>query len=180
MFGLVAMSVFCAATELGATEQFLLEEPGEPTLNSGAVITGGALIITAAKGRRFSYERRRDLDDANGSFLGFYCREAEQHLRWPAGGRGTMHLGQVNRGVVRWRESRMRVRAVGGRPTTVRRPVQDTLAPSETVDEERDEVQLWPSFATEIGLIPISRATSRANFSRPTARDSRISATLGH
>jgi hypothetical protein len=115
-FWIVGLMLAASRTAAGA-EQFSLEVPGSPG-GSSAVVDGAVLRVISAEGQTFSYERRPDLDQvrAGSRMLGYYCREADQYMLWPAAGTGPMMIGAPDGGAVRWRTSRMRVRPIGPPP----------------------------------------------------------------
>jgi hypothetical protein len=118
--GAIGMSVWTllgtAATPLLAqgpvttVQQFHLSIPGEPRLNSTATFSETALVITDASGRSFRYERTPAFDTPDGRYWGFFSPAAQQALRWPVSGRGTMQVGDAQG--TTWRESLQQVQPV--------------------------------------------------------------------
>lgn len=88
-------------------QQFHLSIPGEPRLNSTATLSEAALVITDASGKSFRYERAPAFDTPDGRYWGFFSPAAQQTLRWPVSGRGTMQVGDPLG--TTWRESLQQV-----------------------------------------------------------------------
>lgn len=96
-----------------AADQFILQIPGSQQEPSSAVLKGGRLTVTDAGGDEYVYERHPavDSDTPAGRFQGYYCRQADQYLLWPASGSGAMIIGTpAAGGKIAWRKSRMEVR----------------------------------------------------------------------
>lgn len=118
------------AQTLAAPQQFVLGVPGQPRLNSTAILSGDRLVITDAAGSSFQYERAPAFDAPDGSHVGFVSRTAQQALRWPARGQGTMLIGDLSG--QSWRESLQQVQpAVAAGPIggPVIRPAAPPLTP---------------------------------------------------
>lgn len=108
--------VLCCLTSTAWGQDFVLENPAEPAAASVATIVGTDLVITDAAGQQFVYVRRPDLDSADGLYQGFFCAAANQLLRWPVAGTGSMQLGTRVPGKVVWNPSKMQVRNEAGGP----------------------------------------------------------------
>jgi uncharacterized caspase-like protein len=93
-------------------KRFVLEVPGNERIRSLVLMDGEALVVGDNQGRSFVYLRRPDRDSGDGGYWGYFCREANQYLRWPAAGVGQVHVGVDAGGEIRWRASQMRARAV--------------------------------------------------------------------
>jgi hypothetical protein len=91
--------------------RFILEVPGNERIRSLVLMDGEALVVGDNQGRSFVYVRRPDRDSGDGGYWGYYCRQANQYLRWPTSGIGAVHVGVAAGGEIRWRASQMRVRA---------------------------------------------------------------------
>ena len=108
--------VLFGLSTLAVGQDFVLENPLDPTANSAANIVGTDLVITDAGGNAFVYQRRPGLDTPDGRFQGFHCVTANQSLRWPVSGAGSMLVGRLAGGVVNWGPSQMRIKGAAGSP----------------------------------------------------------------
>ena len=84
---------------------------------STASFSGGNLIVVQGR-ERFTYERVRRLDSADGKFHGYYCRAADVYLQWPVSNTGNLKVRK--NGV--WIQARMRVSQVANSGTTKTTP----------------------------------------------------------
>lgn len=96
-----------------ADERFSLEVAGNPAARSVAVLDGNALTITDGAGKSYLYVRTPKFDTADGRFIGYYCKAADQTLRWPVANTGKFLIGDPLG--LQFRESRMEILAAGGR-----------------------------------------------------------------
>jgi hypothetical protein len=110
------LCVLICLTSATSGQDFVLENPADPAGSSVAAIVGTDLVITDAAGRQFVYVRRPDLDSADGRYQAFFSAEANQNLRWPVSGTGSMQIGTRVRGKMDWTPSRMQVRSAAGGP----------------------------------------------------------------
>lgn len=112
-----------------AQQRFVLNT-GDPSASSSAVLTPGRLSIVDAQGNRFEYVRRRLQDSLDRRYLGFYCEEARQYLRFPVAGEGPMYIG-TRRGIgIDWRRSQMTVQPVAGARASSRRVIGAVAPPT--------------------------------------------------
>ncbi len=122
---LVGFALWMTSFHLSAVaqERYELSAP-QIGAASHAVITDRALQVAGGDGRVTNYVREPRFDSTGGEWLGYYSREANQILRWPAINSGSMQIGEVNGNSIQYRYSQMSIRALGGMAERVtERPV---------------------------------------------------------
>lgn len=97
-------------------EQFLLEIPGDPATRSTADVGLRGMTIIDARGDRFDYAARPELDSEDGRYVAYYSAETRRYIRFPVDGRGAMVLGTAIGGGISWKRSLMQVRPLRERP----------------------------------------------------------------
>ena len=102
----LAASLF-AIQEVGA-QQYDLIVPSSG-LRSTADISAIGLTITDSRGTQTIYTRDRRYDSADGRYIGFFSRSANQIIGFPAAERGSMMIGRAGIGGVNYRASQMQV-----------------------------------------------------------------------
>jgi len=93
-----------------APERFELSVPNNPGLASTAEFQDGWLTITDNRGQQTLYERHPESDSRDRRFLGYFSRQANQILQWPATGRGNMNL--FSQATQTWRKSKQLIRSL--------------------------------------------------------------------
>jgi hypothetical protein len=125
-----ALGLLLLAGRTALAQQRFVLNTGDRTMTSSAVLDNGRLSIIDAQGNRFEYVRRRLQDSLDRRYLGFYCDEARQYIRFPVSGEGAMYIG-TRRGLgVAWRRSQMTVQPVAGAQAGSRRVISAVAAPS--------------------------------------------------
>lgn len=109
-------SIVCCLVTTAWGQDFILENPADPAAASTAVIIGTDLAVIDASGKKFVYQRRPDLDTPDGLFQGFFSAAANQYMRWPVSGTGSMQVGRIIGGTMMWSLSRMQIRGAAGGP----------------------------------------------------------------
>ncbi len=110
-----------APESVAAARKFRLSVPGAPRLDSTATLTQAALVITDASGKSFRYERSPAFDTPDGRYWGFFSPAAQQALRWPVSGRGTMLVGDPQG--TAWQESLQQVQPAAFEDQPAERPI---------------------------------------------------------
>lgn len=152
------LTVCCGlgAAIVSAQESFELSAP-QLGAASNAVLTADELRVTAADGTVTQYLRDPQFDSADGEWLGYFSRSANQVLRWPASSTGNMQIGQVQGGRLQYRYSQMTIRRLGP-PRTAARPV---LPPVATGGEWTESDFFGQLLGTAGGVPPTDAQTLR-------------------
>jgi hypothetical protein len=93
-----------------AQERFRLVVEGDASLTSAASLTRTELSITDRQGITHRYAREPRFDTPDGAYQGYLSRAAQQAIRWPTAGAGTMLIGDPQG--VAWRASAQQVTRV--------------------------------------------------------------------
>ena len=86
---LCALLVLCAVPVYG--QQFNLSDG---VRKSTASFQGGKLIVLQGR-NRYTYERTRSLDSADGKYHGYYCRAENVYMQWPVSNSGHLRIRKL-------------------------------------------------------------------------------------
>lgn len=113
---LLALGLCCLLTSWVQGQQVFELTAPQLGARSEAVLSAERLQVTSSTGSVSLYLREPRFDSNDGAWLGYYDRNANQVLRWPANNSGNMQIGSVRGTSVEYRLSQMAVRPLGRQP----------------------------------------------------------------
>jgi len=153
---LLAFVVLAASSSSNAQERFRLDAPNAGA-SADALLSDNELIVVDQAGKNTVYARDSKFDSQDGQWLGFFSRNLNQVIRWPIARAGTMQIGDISGGSVRYRTSQMVIHALG---RTAGRPVLPSPMPqganrNSPQNSAFPQPQLDPNFVDSLqGITP--------------------------
>jgi len=119
LFLVIVLSVPTFVSSALSQERFRLDAPAAGAA-ADAYLTQADLVVVDQAGKNTVYSRDPQFDSQDGQWLGYFSRNLNQVIRWPAAGAGNMQIGDAAGGAVRYRTSQMTIRSLD---RTAQRPV---------------------------------------------------------
>lgn len=107
----LAFVIVVAVSSTNAQERFRLDAPNAG-VSADALLTDNELVVVDQAGKRTIYVRDVKFDSQDGQWLGYFSRGLDQVIRWPVARAGSMQIGDVAGGSVRYRTSQMVIQAL--------------------------------------------------------------------
>lgn len=161
LLGLLVVCVLAAFAQTCVAQDYLLQAT-QLGMKSSARMTGTSLEIRTDTGSTTVYARDAHYDSADGLWIGYFSRSANQVLRWPASNSGSMQIGTPGRTSVVYRTSQMTIVPAHSQPTQGQVGATGTLPPRVANRPPVPPISPNPGMPTPAGTIISSPQLAQA------------------